>query len=185
MKLIFSTLILLTSLNVSAKKINGDVIKASDFNSSTFNVGSIQHSLLSTEQFQNLSGNCWVKMTGQNITGSDYHAITGQTNLPDTQGRFLRDTGGDAPSFRTQQNDAIVNITGLFGAEGLSRDTGAMSASGALYHASRIHNAYGGTGYVGSVQIGFDASRVVQTANEVRPKNISVNYFIKINKNCN
>lgn len=94
--------------------------------------------------------------------------------LFDNEAVFFRTEGVNAKSFNGGvQTDAIRNIKGSFGAEGLSRDTGRTSSSGALYHERRTHGAYGGTGYWGSAQIGFDASRTVPTANENRPKNMT------------
>lgn len=85
---------------------------------------------------------------------------------------FFRTEGPNAKNFNSgKQGDAIRNIKGVFGAEGLSRDTGSKSSSGALYYAGRKHGAYGGTGYWSSVRIGLDASRVVPTASENRPTN--------------
>lgn len=93
------------------------------------------------------------------------------------EGVFFRTEGPNAKSFNSgKQGDAIRNIKGKFGSEGLSRDVGSRSSSGALYHERRKHGAYGGTSYWSSVQIGLDVSRTVPTANENRP----VNYTYRI-----
>ena len=70
------------------------------------------------------------------------------------------------------QGDAIRNITGSVG--GNMRPT---SGSGVFY---LISNGPQGnkTSYDGAI-FGFDTSRVVPTANEIRPVNRSVNWIIK------
>ena len=125
-------------------------------------------------------------MQGQDITVSDYAALTGKNTLPNTAGRFLRDIGGNAPALGENQGDAIRNITGQF------------------YYSELAANARAGNGAFRNIKIGtsrhepdnnaennetngwdFDASREVPTAVENRPINTGVNFFIKINNDCN
>ncbi|WP_387491748.1 tail fiber protein [Photorhabdus sp. RM96S] len=102
--------------------------------------------------------------------------------LPDLRGEFIRgwDDGRGVDSGRiilTSQNDAIRNITGIIDsiAHGGSRYS---SASGAFVreNGNDIGNAKGG-GHTGKFTL--DASRVVPTANENRPRNIAFNYIVK------
>ena len=111
--------------------------------------------------------------------------------LIDLRGYVLRvlDNGrGVDPNrgFGSVQSDAIRNITGRitsnFNQHPVSEADRGASQQGALYFSS-----YGGcrasdTNYDGgaAMGLGFDASRVVPTANEVRMKNIALPAYIKM-----
>ncbi|WP_254921035.1 phage tail protein [Photorhabdus luminescens] len=100
--------------------------------------------------------------------------------LPDLRGEFIRgwddSRGVDmGRGILTWQGDAIRNITGALGdptAESRGSATGAFSYS---YSAGGRAAGSGG----GRVQWTFDASRVVPTANENRPRNIAFNYIVR------
>jgi hypothetical protein len=53
---------------------------------SSFQLGDIIPSALTEAQFQAERGTGWVRMTGQNIAGSDLEALTGIQDLPDMVG---------------------------------------------------------------------------------------------------
>ena len=114
--------------------------------------------------------------------GTTYGSGDGATtfNLPDLRGEFVRglDAGkGSDPSrvLGSAQGDAIRNITGSAGnlARGIPVSTPATGA---------FVNTFSGSGSVAgggsSLSIDFDASRVVPTATENRPRNIAMNYAI-------
>lgn len=102
-------------------------------------------------------------------------------NLPELRGEFLRgwDHGRGVDPGRalgSAQGDAIRNITGSFGSptkEGTQKATGAFAIE---VEVSSGRASGGGGGYV---SWNFDASRVVPTANENRPRNKAVMYIIK------
>ncbi|MGG4700417.1 phage tail protein, partial [Providencia stuartii] len=105
--------------------------------------------------------------------------------LPDLRGEFIRglDAGRNIDSNRTvlsPQGDAIRNITGEFGNNGLANRNSDWSgqASGAFSRnrggiCSNREVDYAGCTYT------FDASRVVPTANENRPRNIAFLYIVR------
>jgi len=92
--------------------------------------------------------------------------------VPNLQGMFLRGVGGNSLALGIPQGDAIRNISGEFNA------WRSGSVVGPFYEISRAGTA-GGSGQDGPRQTGFDASRVVPTANENRPVNYAVKYCIK------
>jgi hypothetical protein len=95
--------------------------------------------------------------------------------LPDFRGIFLRGTGGDAAPLGQRQGDAIRNITGRFAKTKPARDF-----RGAFYGADDISHGDSNSGTNNDTRsVYFDASRVVPTANENRPKNCSVLFCIK------
>ncbi|HEM7507418.1 TPA: phage tail protein [Providencia rettgeri] len=100
--------------------------------------------------------------------------------LPDLRGEFIRgvDYGRGIDANRTvlsAQGDAIRNITGEFAAV----TTNVANRSGAFYHVANAQKF--ATHYDGSTPnvVGFDASRVVPTANENRPRNIAFLYIVR------
>ena len=142
-----------------------------------FPVGTVIQSMLSLAQFQGLMGVGWVLMNGQSCTGSTYASITGATTVPDARGTVLRckdygvgrNSSGDT-ALGTYQDDAFQDhqhvSTYDFGDEGgTSRNQG--SSAGTRNWNSRTSLAsQSGSG---------------KTASETRVKNITVNFFIKIN----
>ena len=160
----------------------------SSINKSDMNpVGMIVQSILTEAQFQALNGTGWVLMDGRNIAGSQYATITGTSALPDARGMFLRgknngrSDGNQNPDGEKNlgefTTDAIRNIAGngwypptSFTPDGvLFFDTGS-NGQGDIARGSNNGRT-----------LRFDASRVVPTANDNRPKNLTVNIFIKIN----
>ena len=128
-------------------------------------------------------GGTWLLCNGQSTAGyPQLSAIVGG-HVPDYRGIFLRGNGSQASTHYGTithssaalgifQGDAIRNITGTVG--GNMRPT---HGSGVFY---LVSNGPQGnkTSYDGAV-FGFDASRVVPTANENRPANRSVNWIIR------
>jgi len=124
-------------------------------------------------------------------------------NIPDLRGMFLRgvagtDTVGDPdapnrmPNVRggnsgnnvgSYQNDAIRNIIGsIVGASWNLNGPlpGASVGDGAFYVYQRTgSNGSGGSNGSLAHEFNFDASRVVPTGSDNRPKNVAVTYIIK------
>tara|TARA_Y100000034_G_scaffold134332_1_gene202471 strand:- start:103 stop:636 length:534 start_codon:yes stop_codon:yes gene_type:complete len=168
--------------SAKASVISGEAITAKKFNESTFGVGDIKHSLLTESQFQSQFGDCWVKMVGQCVSSScgsvqsDYAQITGETNLPNAEGRFLRNTGtsttgGNPVQLRALQEDEFKSHN--HGVDILKADD-----DNATNYDNMVvdgDNTFGIHTFFSSYSGGT----------ETRPKNVGVNYFLKINNACN
>lgn len=113
--------------------------------------------------------------------GTTYGAGDGATtfNLPDSRGEFWRglDLGRGVDAGRVlgaAQGDAIRNITGEINgaaAFGITTKSNGL-ASGALKKGTTYSGTLGGVGGTEGSAIALDASLVVPTANENRPRNL-------------
>ncbi len=101
--------------------------------------------------------------------------------LPDLRGEFIRgwDAGRGVDAGRaifSAQGDAIRNITGSI--NGLGGEGGAIYYKSTPEKTSWVH--WGGDNTFHDVMsYSFDASRVVPTASENRPRNIAFNYIVR------
>ena len=145
----------------------------------------------------------YLKCNGASILRSDYQKlfeIIGTTfgsddentfKLPDLRGRFIRgfSDGSSLDSdreFGSSQEDAIRNIAGNLRSEYsgyekgftlYTKGAGAFEIAGETETYS-FYTSKDGTAFVGGGVL-FDASRVVPTANDNRPYNIALNFYIK------
>ncbi|QHN01825.1 phage tail protein (plasmid) [Escherichia coli] len=128
----------------------------------------------------------WLKCNGAAFSSEKYPNLAKvyPTNkLPDLRGEFIRgwDDGRGVDAGRqllSSQGDAIRNIEGFAdGGIGMSFD----AIRGAFYDAgTRSARMPNNTTDIGKTDdLGFDASRVVPTANENRPRNIAFNYIVR------
>ena len=132
----------------------------------------------------------WLECNGQSCTAyPDLVKVLGSDTVPDYRGVFLRGLGSvtsthygtvrhQSSGLGELQGDAIRNIYGMVSGMDVYNDTW----SGAFYNPGTRD----GKGIPGSYQprkfcddFSFDASCVVPTANEDRPINRAVRYFIK------
>ena len=134
----------------------------------------------------------WLKANGAAVSGTTYGAGDGSTtfNLPDLRGEFMRgwDDGRGIDrdrAFGSAQGDAIRNIKGsldvgtnsghqLFD---VATTTGALAISQRRWKTWTYDTRDGGDS---PSAFDFDASRVVPTAAENRPRNIALLACIKI-----
>ena len=108
-------------------------------------------------------------------------ALVGGT-VPDFRGLFLRGHGGNSAGLGVRQEDAGRNVSGYFGFGSDTFVTRFGGESVYQYESSRGKANTGNDSYGGPSKIGIDASRQwgnEHTANEFRPKNIAVRYFIR------
>jgi len=103
--------------------------------------------------------------------------------VPDYRGYFLRgldntgsiDPDGRGRNYKDPQGDTIRNITGHYGSSALRNGW----SGGALYQQGGWqYTSYNGNNHKDGSPLMFDASRVVPTSSENRPKNKAVSYYI-------
>ena len=101
-------------------------------------------------------------------------------NLPKfNDGKFIRATGGNAASLGISQGDAIRNIKGGFG--DISGIYGEFHNPTGAFINNQPRKKYNSGGWTeDNTGLGFDASKMVPTANENRPYNMSVIVLIKV-----
>ena len=124
----------------------------------------------------------YLECNGQAVDSTKYPKLYAlMHNVPDYRGMFLRGLGGNSATLGELQGDAIRNITGYFGLEALvSGISGYHPVGGAFSVTSGTNNHIGSDMiHSGASQINFNASFVVPTAEENRPVNKAVRYFIK------
>ena len=136
----------------------------------------------------------WLECNGQSCTAyPDLVKVLGSNTVPDYRGVFLRGLGSvtsthygtvqhQSAALGTLQGDAIRNIEGRFviddivGIGGYGNEfppNGAFKVVGSANYDARSHDTWAGH------LLSFNASYVVPTANEDRPINRAVRYFIK------
>jgi len=139
----------------------------------------------------------YLKANGASLSTTTYAALFaaigytfggsgGSFNVPDLRGEFPRgwDDGRGVDSgrvFGSAQSDAIRNITGTAGgANAWGRRSGATIETGALRLSSGPNQLFAGTASSATFQVlTLDASLVVPTAGENRPRNIALLACIK------
>lgn len=142
-------------------------------------VGTVLPSMLTEAQFQDIATDDWILADGRSVGGSEYETITGDGSVPDLRGIFLRgknngrttsegNSAGDV-SLGTFSSDAFAAHTHLTNST-LITDTSPANTGdiekdeGSEF--SRTNNP--NTGSQGS-------------GTETKPRNVTVNYFIRIN----
>ena len=136
----------------------------------------------------------WIKCNGAVFSAEEYPELAKAypTNkLPDLRGEFIRgwDDGRGIDAGReilSAQGDAIRNITGTFGngQTGTNAAISFVTTDGVFASQSKTRNTIGNTTIIPETPnnpylVNFDASRVVPTASENRPRNIAFNYIVR------
>ena len=154
-------------------------------------VGDVIHSMLTEEQFIAENGAGWVLADGRDVTGSKYATVTGNTTVPDMRGQFLRgkDHGRHLIDGRGNPDDLNLGVSTEDKFEDHKHDTvdNSFGKEAALYATAQGQNPPGpnnsnmltGTGSSGGVYIRTSLANS-GGGNETRPKNTTVNIFIKI-----
>jgi hypothetical protein len=154
-------------------------------------VGDVKTSMLTEAQFQELHGQTWVLMDGRSVTGSTYETITGSSTIPDARGQFLRGkNNGRSDGQQNPDGDIALGTqtTDKFDSHNHGGGDHTHTAlewgnfNNPTSSAARNRIAASSNPRRNDVIIG-DSGTIVNTegGNETAPKNITINYFIKIN----
>ena len=94
-------------------------------------LGTIKISTMEYEEFKKNHDATWVEIKGQDISTSDLAALTGITQLPNAEGCFFRQIGGDAGAIAVVQAESTT-LNGL----NCNLNTGKVqtTAKGTHYH---------------------------------------------------
>jgi hypothetical protein len=140
-------------------------------------LGCIDQSVLSELEFQNANGSSWVLCKGQSIIGSKLAQATGKSTVPDLRGVFLRGKSfgqrgvGDVET-ETYQEDAVGphSHTQRY-YDPSAPDTKERNGQGIFWNG----------GYKFSDGPGVFVQGPIPASSETRPKNVTVNFFCKVN----
>lgn len=154
-------------------------------------VGAIVSAMLTEAQFQQQCGSEWCLADGRSASGTRYNSITGNANVPDCQGRFIR--GRDAAG--TTDPDGTVALGTQKDSRNKTHYHELQSLSGASAGSQTVVTSWAGSitaskdASTGSAVAATDGGAVADKAfpigpsgsADARPMNIIANYFIKIN----
>lgn len=135
-------------------------------------VGTTIDSILTEAQFQNEFSSDWVLADGRSVAGSQYETVTGNATIPDFRGQFKRGKN-NGRSDGNENPDGDVALGTFQDMEIQSHRHRVFASTGAQSGSTQAENTSNSTA----------ASYFTQNTggNETRPKNITVNIFIKIN----
>lgn|GEM_PF-4439820 len=134
-----------------------------------YQVGDIKVSLLSPKVFQEVHGNVWALLDGGVVVeGSELAGLTGLSKLPDARGAFLRmQNNGRSDGKQNPDNSALGHWQQFASVDHSHNHSGGDQMYGNGWQRYTVHS-------VGGVNPN-------SLSGEVRPNNITVNFYIKIN----
>lgn len=170
-------------------------------------IGSFEQSMLTEVQYQALYGSGWIITDGRSVTGSKYHILTGNTNVPDFRGLVIRGKN-NGRSDGNQNPDGELALGQFQDHLFTQHDHGGGShshngnTSGEITNGHRINygEPFGINGYQGGASYpdsnvsnslnhthSFTTNGpnstvlILQGGNETRMRNVTMNSFIRIN----
>lgn len=166
---------------------------ATVINRGTGVVGEVRSAMISEADFQAQFGTEWVLMDGQSVVGSKYETITGNSIVPDARGRFLRGKNNGRSSasgnangelaLGTEQDDHTRRPRGT--AFTTNNDTHSHGVNCGITLANpATNNGFYIAGSGGGLTTDSDVHNHSITGGgdaETTPRNVTINYFIKIN----
>jgi hypothetical protein len=189
------TLIQASSINSNFSTIYSHSNQLSD-NISTLQqitppVGSIVPSMLNENQFKaqvgdpstfSSSSSKWTLADGRAISGSTYSTVTSQSTAPDLRGMFLRGLNAGR-SDGNQDPDGGSRTIGNYQADQVKSHNHNNGNYDRLVISNGVNTASGGLDPTPAPEFNLWDSRNILPAGgaESRPRNIAVNYYIRIN----
>jgi hypothetical protein len=157
-------------------------------------VGDVKYSMLTETQMQDEYGDDWILADGGDVTGSKYEALTGNSTVPDLRGVFIR--GKNNSREDGNENPAGENDLGDFENDTTRTPRNTAFTTNSDTHSHTFTKRYGsessGGSYVWSINGSSSSSQSTSSDthshsitgggdDETRPKNVTLNAFIKIN----
>lgn len=145
-------------------------------------VGDVVSSLLTEAQFQAARGTGWVLADGRSVAGSAYATTSGQTSVPDLRGVYLRGKNNGRADGK-QNPDGEVAL-GTYQADTFASHNHVDGFAGVNTTASFGVTTTAAAGNINSqsgTNTNFHAITSSTGGNETRTRNVTVNYFVRIN----
>lgn len=183
-KVVLFLLVLNVSVVMALDIKTGDVVDSNSFHSRMYSVGSLQQSILEESEFLLKAGPCWKMLNNSNganidITGSTLAGLLGKNTLANIRGTFLANAGGGSSSLGSIQEGKVkVHRHWISNAPWDDGNFTGMMTNGQMF------GLWADAGVYSANDHGSSAGRYSGWHNqggEVRPKNLGINTFIKIN----
>lgn len=153
-------------------------------------------SILTEAQFQSLHGDCWRLYNpasgNVDISGTDLNALIGSSSLSSAAGRVLRAKGGFANSTLggTQEDAFKSHVHNITHGHSVVNNSHTFIYGNSSENWSIVNTSNNsGSDYNGKLPISVNNftgnSQSTGNVDETRMANITVNMFIKVNKECN
>ena len=154
-------------------------------------VGSIVPSMLNENQFKaqigdpstfSSSSSKWTLADGRAISGSAYSTVTSQPNAPDLRGMFLRGLNAGR-SDGNQDPEGGSRTIGNYQADQVRSHNHNNGSFDRLMIANGLYTTNGAVDNTGPPEVNLFTSATINAfgGTETRPRNIAVNYYIRIN----
>ncbi len=160
-------------------------------------VGTVRISMLNEETFRKINGRGWVLADGRCVSetckaneDSDYFNLTSEIRIPDMRGKFLRMlnngiTNKDCRDLNQEENCFDMEDKrkmGSYQKDSINKHMHDLKVSKTANSTNNGHLAYATNSPVSNTHGGYMKNKGKGIKNETRPKNIAVNFFIKINE---
>ena len=166
-----------TRISALASGANKVVVFEQNIDFADLGIGEIRAADMTTAEFQAIHGTEWILADGSSCSGSFYAGMTGHTVVPDTTNRALRGDGTDAATLSATQADQMISHNHSFsGTVPINQTHSSVGGTGSMFRSAESSSGtHSVSGSIGSAGAG----------SETRMKNVTVNFFIKINHNFN
>jgi hypothetical protein len=158
--------------------------KISALQQESYQVGDVVSSMLTDDQFQAQRVSTeWVLADGRSVVGSLYAKVTGNTNIPDLRGVFLRGKNNLTPDESAGRNPAGDLPLGQYQPDALAAHQHDFKYGFKQDTAEILDRIQGSTNtpYTFGPDTGEKTEIQPNASEETRPRNVTANYFIKIN----
>ena len=146
-------------------------------------IGEVKQGFISEALFQSQMGSEWVLADGRDVTGSQYHTITGITTIPDTRGQFLRGKNNGRSDGKQNPDGDVVLGTQQDDTFKEHSHSVVYNSGGTVFQDGTKVFSNGGNTWANPTGLSSSTTNMIDNTggNETRPKNVTINYFIKIN----